>query len=441
MLKIEGVSAYHAADGTRRPDRKAQAMRSKGTVTKYPGVYMVNRDRFYLRARVVDPRTGQKKEVDRVVQAASAREAAALRAELIESFATGPATGRVRVGDFARSWIESKTRLVDSQTIEGYTSALENHILPALGSFYYDALRPADVQAWINSSLGQKWESWQKKAKSDAEGEAKPARPYSVTSVHSWFRVLRNMTRDAIAQLDLQRDPTTRVTFPDRDQREGSNALTGGELASFLETMRVKSPHNYALAATLAFTGLRFCHASALRWEDIDEEKAVIHIQRKQSRGEVGPVSRRKRAPRTLPLVPELASVLREQRSKLLTEQAPGFDSGWCFPSEAGTLRTPGSLVKAWRSCAKAAKIEGRFTPHGLRRTFNDLARRAGVDAVVTKAITGHVTEQMREHYSSVALDEKRAAISNVVRLVPRATSTAQVGETVGECSEKKKAG
>ena len=56
-----------------------------------------------------------------------------------------------------------------------------------------------------------------------------------------------------------------------------------------------------------------------------------------------------------------------------------------------------------------------------MRRTFNDLARRAGVDAVVTRSITGHVTEQMREHYSSVDLDEKRAAIANVVRLVPRA--------------------
>ena len=70
---------------------------------------------------------------------------------------------------------------------------------------------------------------------------------------------------------------------------------------------------------------------------------------------------------------------------------------------------------------------------------FNDLARRAGVDAVVTRSITGHVTEQMREHYSSVDLDEKRAAIANVVRLVPR--STDEVGETVEECPEKKKAG
>jgi hypothetical protein len=67
-----------------------------------------------------------------------------------------------------------------------------------------------------------------------------------------------------------------------------------------------------------------------------------------------------------------------------------------------------------------------------MRRTFNALARRAGVDAAVTRSITSQVvTEQMREHYSSVDLDEKCAAIANVVRLVPRA-SDGKVGERCG---------
>jgi hypothetical protein len=40
------------------------------------------------------------------------------------------------------------------------------------------------------------------------------------------------------------------------------------------------------------------------------------------------------------------------------------------------------------------------------RRTFNDLSRRTGADAIVIRSITGHVTERMREHDSTVALDE-----------------------------------
>lgn len=64
-------------------------------------------------------------------------------------------------------------------------------------------------------------------------------------------------------------------------------------------------------------------------------------------------------------------------------------------------------------------KITKRFTVHGLRYTFTDLVRRANVDAVVRRALTGHVTEEMQRHYSTVGMDEKRAAVAGVLRLVP----------------------
>jgi hypothetical protein len=41
------------------------------------------------------------------------------------------------------------------------------------------------------------------------------------------------------------------------------------------------------------------------------------------------------------------------------------------------------------------------------------------VDAVVRRALTGHVTEEMQRHYSTVGIDEKRAAIAGMLRLVP----------------------
>lgn len=41
------------------------------------------------------------------------------------------------------------------------------------------------------------------------------------------------------------------------------------------------------------------------------------------------------------------------------------------------------------------------------------------MDAVVRRALTGHVTEEMQRHYSTVGLDEKRATIAGDLRLVP----------------------
>ena len=89
------------------------------------------------------------------------------------------------------------------------------------------------------------------------------------------------------------------------------------------------------------------------------------------------------------------------------------------FPASNGALRTPSGLQHAWKRCLQETGIEERFTIHGLRYTFTDLVRRAKVDAVVRRALTGHVTPQMQRHYSSVSLDEKRDAVATVHSLVP----------------------
>ena len=52
-----------------------------------------------------------------------------------------------------------------------------------------------------------------------------------------------------------------------------------------------------------------------------------------------------------------------------------------------------------------------------MRRTFNDLCRRAEVRDVVTRSISGHLTEGMQRHYSTVAADEQRASLAKVVSL------------------------
>ena len=97
------------------------------------------------------------------------------------------------------------------------------------------------------------------------------------------------------------------------------------------------------------------------------------------------------------------------------------------------TTRTPNTLDVAFRIANQAAGIEKRFTIHGLRYTFTDLVRHANVDAVVRRALTGHVTEEMQRHHSTVGIDEKRAAIAGVPRLVP--PSAPQPNENAGGTS------
>ena len=52
-----------------------------------------------------------------------------------------------------------------------------------------------------------------------------------------------------------------------------------------------------------------------------------------------------------------------------------------------------------------------------MRRTFNNLARQAAGD-IVARAMTGHSTEAMTEHYSHVTLEEKTRALGKVLGFV-----------------------
>src|SRR3954447_9168541 len=62
------------------------------------------------------------------------------------------------------------------------------------------------------------------------------------------------------------------------------------------------------------------------------------------------------------------------------------------------------------------------------RRRFNDTLRQAHVGPVISKALIGHLSDEMREHYSTVRLDEKRAAVASAWRLLPGSGESADNG-------------
>lgn len=401
-------------------------MRKSGEPTKYPGVSRIASKTYQVRGKVIDPRTGKPKEVDRVLDNVTLLQAVRIRAELLDELrhkSSALQVKRLRVGEYAQLWMRTKVGKIDPQTASRYANALDQHILPVLGDLYYDVLTQRDVQEWVDQCLDGHWET---------PGKQKRRKPYKLASVHGWYRVLRNMTRDAIGELELERDPTLRIAFPDGEPATEPKSLAPDELTRFLTAVRQRYPQHFALTVTLVFTGLRFCHASALEWEDWDETIGILRVQRKQVHGVVGALTRRKPGPGVCPVGPELADVLRAHRRELLRQQTPGLADGWMFPARTGKLLRLSTLATAWRGALEAAGITRHFTIHGTRYTFTDLTRLANVDAVVRRSLVGHVTETMQQHYSHVAIEEKRAAVAGVYRLVPLAGVLAPQGGDAG---------
>lgn len=78
-------------------------------------------------------------------------------------------------------------------------------------------------------------------------------------------------------------------------------------------------------------------------------------------------------------------------------------------------------MKKAFDVVGGLIGLKKKFTPRGMRRTFNDMCRAAKVESLVTKSISGHLTDRMKDHYSTVSPVEQRESIGRVLRLVTAA--------------------
>ena len=221
--------------------------------SRYPGIQRLSSGRYQVRVTWVDAKTGKKKDLKKVIAAASMAEANSqrelLRAQLLTSGTTQ--RERVRLGEYASSWMRGKIPTLKPSTRDKYAGMLDRHILPALGDNYVDAISPQDVNLW------------------------RDAQHAKASTVNSRLRVLRALLRDAQADLGLPRDPCARVRTLAEKPPVG-NRLKPGDLQRVLAYLREDERGWYPLFLTMALTGARFGEVSALQWEDIDEDARVV---------------------------------------------------------------------------------------------------------------------------------------------------------------------
>ena len=364
--------------------------------SKYPGIEELADGRKRIRLRAVNPKTGRMQEVDKII-IGTIHQAVMLREQWREEILDADRLVKEvpRLGVYAESWIASKALALKPSSGTWYADRLDKHVLPVLGDFFLDKITNDDLRT-LQASL---------------------AKRMAPASVNGTMAVLKMVIGDAVAEYELPRNPGQRLrALPIRKwDDDNPNILSAEELGRVLAWVKKESPQHYALIVLLAFTGVRIGEASALKWDDIDEEMGLIRIRRAQWRGKVSTTKTGKT--RSVPLVPELAVVLREHRECLVARQAKGLEEGWMFPSAVGGLHPKEVLRKPLRKALKSAGIVRRFTIHGFRRTFNNLSRQVAGE-IVTRAITGHATQSMTEHYSHVGGAEKLAAAGQIVRLV-----------------------
>ena len=184
----------------------------------------------------------------------------------------------ITVGDYAEIWLPIHQLNIKQRSFEQYRETLNLHIKPTVG---YIRVRQVTSQKLITLL----------RAKLDAG-----LRRSSVKSILSVVRLIMtaaiddglirsNPANGLIKKLGLGRDP-------EKLMKKKVKALSGDELARFLDTARQRNQELYPLFFLLARSGLRPGEAYALHWEDINfgartvTVNKTLHRIRKRKEGE-----------------------------------------------------------------------------------------------------------------------------------------------------------
>jgi hypothetical protein len=409
-----------------------------------PGVWRRRAGGYRIRGRVTDPKTGLLRGVNRALpECRRAREAASVLEQELELIRTGAnakvSTSPVSFAEWSATVFERKVQsgaIVSASGRAKWETILRLHLVPAFGPVLIDKLTHEDIQHWkINELLGER----------EHAKDVKRERPleegrYRARTANTIIAVLRQITAEASRAFnirDVMVDVDNVSTRGDRTYTyEEPNSVKPADVPRFLAEIRMAYPQHYAFVF-LGFTlGLRpsslrplrrLGAASDVKW---DEEKLLI--RRSQThRDEVMEATKVDRD-QVIDLDPEQMSVLRwhvarlERRIEKLEEEKaraatamrasellfPAAPTRW---SPGGGFRSRSCLDKVFTDVATKLKLGYSVSPRAMRRTFQDLSRAAGVTDIVTRAISGHATETMQRHYSTVAGTEVRAGLAKVI--------------------------
>ena len=201
---------------------------------------------------------------------------------------------------------------------------------------------------------------------------------------------------------------------------EQPNSLEPHEVPAFLAKMREKYPQHFAMIVLGFVTGLRPSSLRPLRrggaTPDLLLDSGLLYVRRSQTLGdEIMPTTKTKRNQR-IALPASVVDILRWHIDNL--PEGPMRTSELLFPSESGGFRATSVLKKPFDDVGRAIGLAKHVSPRAMRRTFQDLARAAAVGDLVTRAVSGHATEQMHRHYSTVGVEEIRTGLGRVAEVV-----------------------
>lgn len=274
-----------------------------------------------------------------------------------------PSAGAVRFDEYAEEWFRGL--VLKPKTIAGYRSLLDSRILPTLGAVELRRINPDFLRAWVAAMA--------------ADG-------LSASRMGQAKRVVSAVLAQAVNDGLIGRNPTDTVKVPktrERDQRY----LTAEQVTDLADAVDQRMGGGAQLVKLLAYGGLRWGEAVALRANNVDVLRRQVHVRESATlvNGTLVWGSPKSHRSRTI-VMPAF----------LINEMAPTLSgSDLVFTSSTGRpLRSPNFLRRVWKPAVAELSL-GDLVPHDLRHTAASLAISAGASVKAVQRMLGHSSAQI----------------------------------------------
>ncbi len=279
-----------------------------------------------------------------------------------------PSEGKVTVEQLVTDWLERKRPTIRPTTYRNLEASARLYVLPKWGRRQAATVRKTEIKSWATTMNRS-------------------------TASHA-LQVLRGALDDAVDDRKIGMNPAREIELKPRATKERIY-LSHDQVSDLLDAV---APEHRTLVEVLAYTGLRWGEATALRVSDVDMLRRRISITKQavQIGGKFHENEpKTKLGKRTVSFPRSLSGSLSKQmdgrgRDDLLFPN----------PHPAKAARPPlyrrrPDPYTGWLQVALEKADLPRFTVHDLRHTAASLAVSAGANVKVLQRMLGHSSAAM----------------------------------------------
>lgn len=343
-----------------------------------------------------DPVTGKRNRYYRTVKGTKKQVNDALRKfqnEIESGNTVAPST--MKVSDWMDQWVNQYLPNIEATTRAGYKDKIKNQINPHLGNIQLKALNANTIQNWVNTLY-------------NTQG-------LSPKTIRNAYLNLHAALEKAVITRMIPSNPCNGVELP-KNQKYKASIYTTQEINAMLAL--AKDTDMYIPLLLVCSVGFRRGELLALKWEHIDFERGIIHIQ---SNTVIADGTVCTKAPKSSAGIRDVtigSNVLAELKlaraqyySNKLAMGAGFTDSGLVVSQPNGKPFRPESMTQKWERFVKKHGLKHiRF--HDLRHSCTTMMVEAGVDLKTVQTRIGHanITTTMNVYaHCTPAMDQSAA--------------------------------